>query len=194
MLVPSPHFNLQDASVHLDLLNGTDVNRALLSEQMIEWGVHNIFRLPSNMPVTVSQLSGSHYFHHHTVTLKTNSFNTQQAAYIDFRTDEFSVIILREKRLLLAQVYPYTSPEDVLYHLLKIFEQLDLSQREASLFLSGFIDENSALMRELNKYFLHATFEELSPGITISDSFQGYPSHFFNSISKLAACVSSEVN
>ena len=81
-----------------------------------------------------------------------------------------------------------------MFHLLKIFSVLDLSQRDVPVYVSGFIDENSALMKELHKYFLHASFGHLADGISLDDGFAEYPSHFFNSISNLAVCVLSEVH
>ena len=83
----------------------------------------------------------------------------------------------------------YTTHEDVLYYLLKCCQQLNLSQQQVYLFLSGLIEKDSALYRELYKYFIHLEFEQLANDIKLTDALTIHPPHYYSSISKLAACV-----
>jgi hypothetical protein len=104
--------------------------------------------------------------------------------YVDFRPDDFTVLLVKSSRLLLAQTYTYSTPEDVVYYLLKICAQLGLSQQELQLQVSGLIDSDSALYKELYQYFLNIEFRE--------SGWQGneYPAHFFTTLNDLARCAS----
>jgi hypothetical protein len=109
--------------------------------------------------------------------------------FIDFKQDEISVIILNESKLLLAQTFSYTTPEDVLYYLLKCCQQLGLSQQQVKVYLSGLIEKDSAIYRELYKYFIDLEFETLRNDIKLAEELKVHPEHYFSSISKLASCV-----
>ena len=83
----------------------------------------------------------------------------------------------------------YTAPDDVLYYLLKCCQQLNFSQQTMKVFLSGLIEKDSALYRELYKYFINLEFESLAREIKLTEALTIHPEHYYSSISKLAACV-----
>src|SRR6185295_4919111 len=99
------------------------------------------------------------------------------------------VVTVSFRKLLLAKTFSYTSPEDVLYYLLKCCRQLNLSQQTVKISLAGLIEKDSAVYRELYKYFINLEFESLSADVKLGESLSVHPEHYFSSISKLAACV-----
>ena len=109
--------------------------------------------------------------------------------FIDFKTAEFSVVIIKSNKLLLAKTFSYATPDDVLYYLLKCCQQLNISQQTVRLSLSGLIEKDSAVYRELYKYFINLEFESLPADIKLAEALTEHPPHYFSSISKLAACV-----
>jgi hypothetical protein len=97
--------------------------------------------------------------------------------------------MFKEGSLQLVQTFTYSSPEDVLYYLLKICKEFDMSQQEVKLSISGLIEKDSSIYRELYKYFIYPDFEILPDGISLADALNKYPDHYYSSISKLATCV-----
>jgi Protein of unknown function (DUF3822) len=85
---------------------------------------------------------------------------------------------------LLAQTYSYTAPEDIVYYLLRIVQQFALSAEEVTVILSGLIDKESALYKELYQYFLQIELR------SVSWNTGDYPAHFFSSLNDLARCES----
>ena len=146
--------------------------------------------MPSNRQATISRkfLNGK-FWHLYTVVLKNISAQQAESMIVDFKTDEFSLVILREGKLLLCQTFAYTTPDDVLYYLLKCCQHLSLSQQQTKIFLSGLIEKDSVLYRELYKYFIHLEFESLASDIKLAEELSAHPNHYYSSISKLAACV-----
>jgi hypothetical protein len=109
---------------------------------------------------------------------------------VDFKTGQFSVIVIKSGRFQLAQTFAYTEATDVLYYLLKICEKFSLSQQEVRLVLSGFLEKESSLYRELYNYFVNVFFQEIPDFIKLPSPFGKYPAYFFSSLFNLATCVS----
>lgn len=188
--IPSSVYKYEEGQLHLDTVYGKTVHTTVVSENVVGWNLHNVYRLPSSLQSAASWkfLSGK-FWSMYSVLLK-NYTSSGQSIAVDFKTDEFTVLIVSENKLLLAKTYSYSSPDDVLYHLLKACQQLGLSQQTVKLFLSGLIEKDSAIYRQLYKYFKNVEFESLSGGVKLSSELTDHPEHFYSSISKLAACVS----
>lgn len=188
--IPSVVYRNGNGDLHLNALYGKTVHANIISENIPAFNLYNVYRVPASLHASISRkfLSGK-FWHFYTVILKNFSSQVPQSMFVDFKTDEISVVILRENRLLFCQTFMYTTHEDVLYYLLKCCQQLNLSQQQVYLFLSGLIEKDSALYRELYKYFIHLEFEQLANDIKLTDALTIHPPHYYSSISKLAACV-----
>src|SRR5205814_6155262 len=133
----------------------------------------------------------SNFWHIYSIILKNGiQKNESGRLIVDFKTDSFCAVATKGDSLLLAQIFSYTRSGDVLYWLLKICEQLSLSQAEVNVILSGLIDKQSAVFKELYQYFLNVEFAPVENDIRMSGDFEEYPVHFFSSLYKLASCVS----
>ena len=89
-------------------------------------------------------------------------------------------------KLLISQHYNYTGHEDVLYYLLRTCQQYGLSQEMITLKVSGLIDKQSALYKELYQYFIHLELRD--PGWQLPSN--DIPAHYFTSLKDLFLCVS----
>ena len=188
--IPAAVYKYEYGQLHLDALHGKTIHTNTISENIPSLNLYNIYRLPATLHSSISRkfLSGK-FWHLYTVILKNLPSRQGGSIFIDFKTDEFSVVILKDNKLLLCQTFAYTAPEDVLYYLLKACQQLGLSQQQVQLFLAGLIEKDSALYRELYKYFINLEFESLSNEIKLTTALTIHPQHYYSSISKLAACV-----
>lgn len=169
----------------LKTIYGINGNEFVLTEVIPEWQLNNISAIPKETnDFLVQKFSSAKYFHAYTIGMKNIGVGVNFR--IDFRTDEFSLIVVKENKLLLAQTFMYSTPEDVLYYLLKTTQQFSFSQTEVKLLASGLIEKESALYNELNNYFLNTGFRNAE--WEISDGNE-YPSHFFTSLNDLAKCA-----
>ena len=189
--VPSVVYKYEDGQLHLDAVYGKSIHTTVVSENVPGWNFYTIYRLPTALQSAASWkfLSGK-FWNIYSVLLKNYPNSNADVMQVDFKTDEFSVLIVKENRLKLAKTFAYSAPEDVLYYLIKTCRQLDLSQQTCSLFLSGLIEKDSAIYRELYKYFVHVEFAPLTGEVKLAEALAVHPEHYFSSISKLAACVS----
>lgn len=154
------------------------------SEQVAAWQVQNLFTVPADVKHWISQkFPAARTWHQYSVSLHTmGSASPGGTVLVDIRKDDFTMLVVKEGRLLLAQVYTYETPEDVLYCLLRATEELGLSRENCELLLSGLVDQQSSLYKELYLYFISIGFRQ-------NDWNTGeYPSHFFTSLNDLARC------
>ncbi|HNR17200.1 MAG TPA: DUF3822 family protein [Chitinophagaceae bacterium] len=187
-LVSLTDFRQEESGTMLKALYGVNTESVVITEAIPEWQLYNVYSAPAELRQWLQQHFASALFRHQF------SFAFKQmdgrgnggSLYVDFRTDDFSVTAMRSSKLLLAQTYVYSTPEDVVYYLLKICSQFGLSQQEAEFHLSGLIDKQSALYKEIYQYFIHVDFREATWNVQGDE----YPNHFFTSLNDLARCVS----
>ena len=104
---------------------------------------------------------------------------------VDFRAKDFAIVAIKGNKFILAQSFEYSTPADVLYALLHICQQFSLSQQDVELLVSGLIDRDSALYKELYQYFVAVSFR----GADWTGNAE-HPAHFFTSFNDLAKCAS----
>ena len=187
-LVPVQHYKHEDAALLLKSIYGLNGNASVISEPISEWQVNNIYSVPKDLHEWISRkFDIGKYWHQHTLGAK-NIKGADDAGHllVDFRTEDFTVQAAAGGKLLLTQTFLYSTPEDVLYYLLKICQQFNLSQQLVQLSLSGLIDKQSALYKELYQYFIHIEFREAGWVNTDTE----FPAHFFTSLNDLARCAS----
>jgi hypothetical protein len=172
----------------LELMYGRLFNSQVMMENISSWQVSTFYAIPQDLYNWIGQKFPDCRFRHQYSLSVQNlaSPSSTGTLVIDFRTEEFSVIVAKDNKLLLFQTYSYSSPEDVIYYLLKICEQFQLTQELVEIKLSGLIDRNSALYKDLYQYFLHVEFRHS----TWSNKNDVYPEHFFTSLNDLAKCAS----
>ncbi|MCW3119156.1 MAG: hypothetical protein JWM28_3238 [Chitinophagaceae bacterium] len=190
--VPSKFYNYGDGKKMLQLMHGDEEGEAVLAEHLPEWQLYNVYEVPKPVYGWISRrFHSGKYWHSYTSSL--NNFLADAGSdsfLVDFKTGQFSVIVIKAGKFQLAQTFAYTEPADVLYYLLKICNEFSVSQKEVKLVLSGFLEKQSTLYRELYNYFVRVSFQQIPDFIKLSGSFEEYPAYFFSSLFKLATCAS----
>ncbi|HYM94118.1 MAG TPA: DUF3822 family protein, partial [Chitinophagaceae bacterium] len=189
MLIPGPFYRDGEPEVLLKTMYGTSKSSVVISEIIEGRQLYNSYAVPKKMQEWMSRkFPAAKYFHHYTCLMKNITAAGESGKLsIDFREKDFSIIAAKENKLLLAQTFLYSTPEDVVYYLLRICRQFSLSQMEVQISLSGLIEKQSALYRELYQYFIHLEFRNAGWAIAGADE---YPAHFFASLNDLTQCGS----
>ncbi len=167
-------------------------NTTSICEKINGQDIFTVYQVPASLHKSAEQLikpvAAKHFY---TLQLEqTDSENDKGIIAVNFLHKQFSAVVKKADKVLLAQTYDYSTPADVLYQLLKMVQVFELSQNETTLLLSGMIEKDSAMYKELYQYFAGIMFDENNYGVNSSDLLAEYPSHFFASLFKLSACVS----
>jgi Protein of unknown function (DUF3822) len=154
-----------------------------------EWQLVNLYAVPAR----VMQIISDHFpfvsFRHvYTPTLKaTNEVDASDQISIHIINKQFRVLVKKDNFLKLMQTFTFSVPMDVVYYLIKICNEFGMSQEETHLTISGFIDHESSLYKELYQYFINIDFANHDE---VGMPEHHYPQHFFTSLYNLASCVS----
>jgi len=191
VLIPAKFYRFEETQAMLESMYEKD-RHIVVSESIAEWQMYNAYQVPATIHQFLSRwYSTGHFWHVYSTILK---YGIEQQdggnLLVDFKTDSFSVVAIKDNSLLLAQIFSYTTSGDVLYWLLKICKQFLLSRDDVKLMMSGLIDKQSAVFKELYQYFRQIEFATIDNDIQASGDFDEYPGHFFSSLYKLASCVS----
>jgi hypothetical protein len=188
MMVPSAGFRQEDAGLLNSTLPGAGDTSLSITEWLAEWQLYNVYTAPGEIhALLMKKFPAARFWHQSTVGLKSiRAAAAEGCLQADFRHHDFSLIAVRSGKLLLARSFGYSTPEDVLYYLLKTCRQFSLSQNEVSLELSGLVDKQSALYKELYQYFSQIRLRENDWKMNDGE----FPAHFFTSLKDLSVCVS----
>jgi len=186
VLVPQEFYSTENFSDVWKEVHGVSSSKNIISEPVAEWQLNSVYAIPQDIQQFLSRRYPAASFKHFaTLGLKLKPEDEVRGVFqVNFAVDEFEVIAFKQGKLLLAEQFEYSTPPDVIYHLLNICEQYSLSQYEVQLKISGLVDKNSALYKELYQYFLNIDFREASW------THQDYPLHFFTQLNDIARCVS----
>ncbi|WP_430613011.1 DUF3822 family protein [Flavobacterium sp. JP2137] len=76
--------------------------------------------------------------------LRDNPNNGEIFAYAHLQEGRFELVVLKNDQLLLFNSYEYQTPEDFIYYILFVYEQLELNPESNALILLGSVDTESA--------------------------------------------------
>lgn len=188
ILVPEEYYQ---APLNAELLNsiyGDMPGNSCYTESVEGFDAVNIYRVPD----VVGNALSNRFFA--ATTRHSNSlqipFHKNKKLYCIVYNSYIKVMLFNQVTLQLVQLYDYTTPSDVAYHLLNVSAQHQLSPAETVLTLSGFIDKESNLYEELYRYFLNIEMDELPADVQLPDEMRAHPGHFFSFLISLATCVS----
>lgn len=167
---------------------GMSENTFVVSERVSEWQLTNVYLVNKDLWNWVQQNYPTAKFRHrYTLDLK-NALSVSKGGIlqVDFYNSGFTTMVSENNKLLFVGNFEYANTDDVLYILLKLCHLFSLTQDEVLLQLSGLIEQNSALYKELYLYFSNIKFRN----VTWQSNNADYPAHYFTSLNDLAACVS----
>ena len=89
------------------------------------------------------------------------------------------VVLIKDGKLFLIQSYTYQTADDVLYYLLNIAEQFQLSITETQVEVSGILDTKSHEFDYVEKLFKQISFSDLKEDNLFRNYIGEYPPHYF---------------
>lgn len=193
LFVPADFFKQENAATMLENMYGKDGEVMLVTEQIVESEMVNIYHVPANKYEWMNHhFTSAKFWHTYSVGIKNLLMLPGESSQLIIRFSPQKIIFsaFKNNTVQLVQSYDYETPDDVLFHALKITSLLGILQQEVRVTLEGLIDEQSAVYKKLHEYFSHLSFARLPDNIRLHKTFDQSPVHFFSTLFKLAACVS----
>ena len=105
--------------------------------------------------------------------LSQQKVDIKNSLQLQFYQSHFLVTATKNGALQLATVYAFATPHEAVYHIVNTLDKLEMTTEETTVYLSGFIDEASALYKEIYLYVGNLKFAQTG---RIKDE---YPAHYF---------------
>lgn len=182
--IPLEYYKKDDEIHFLDGRDEIKKYSSVFSDKIQGFQFYNVYAVPSDIDQYLTTLFKEYDRHnHYSLTIaKADIHANQQTIFVDFRKDQFAIVVFSSNKLLLARLFVYQTPEDVLYYLLNVTQQFGLSQDNLHLMISGLVDKDSALYKYLYQYFIHVDFRNAQWRTP------DFPLHYFTTLNDLALC------
>jgi len=186
VLVPVGLFNTSIADELLDVAFGNNTATRVNVENInVSPGIVNVYRSNENWPQILNNHFRAVTKRHIYSKLVEQTIEANENLSVQFYRNEIIIIAAKNSQLQLIRNFAYSNDADVLYHLLNVCKQVDMDASETTLRISGFINTDSMIFLQLQKYFGQLKLNNAPTGILPADQLKQYPLHYFTSIFKL---------
>ncbi len=187
VMIPFHLYDSKKNSNILSLIHGDlSATNVVLTDMILEKKVYNSYSVPVELINEISRRFPSAVTCHQFSGLVKNVAAEESKISIVFYPQKIVLILATEGNLQLLNTYYYKAPEDISYELLNICSQFKISN--IALEVSGLIERDSALFKELYKYFEEVNMAQPPQGIAFSENMAIFPSHYFSHFFVQASC------
>lgn len=115
---------------------------------------------------------------------------TDKRIFIYVREEAFNLMIFEKKQLVYSNAFHFNAPEDFVYFVIFVMEQLNLNPEEVPVTLLGNIDTDSPQFELIFKYVRNIDFASRSETSDYSYVFNDVPGHSFYPLLNPGLCGS----
>lgn len=180
-LVPFPLFDKKKLKNYFDFNHKLSQYEELHFNKLDKTGAYNIFAIPSEITTLLVNHFPEIRFYNQVSTFVENTVIKAQSlklklplVQVNFNSKFFDIAVVISGKLTIFNSFTYDNVNDFIYHILNVYNLLDLKASNTYLNISGGIYKNSDFHDEMLRYFPEAKFAKL-------DSATGY---MFNDISE----------
>ena len=190
LIIPVEKFNTAAAEDYLSLVFGESNFHDNKQDTLLSGDMVNAYRIRKS----VHELMGRHfvlYKPHHSCSKLLDDLGRREqmpAAFvkIQFYSNHFLFLFVKEKKLQLLRAFSYQSDDDILYHVLNVTQQFGINKKDSQLEISGVFDTTSVLHQQFGKLFSQISFDNIPSDTELASALAAYPAHYFTPFYKLA--------
>ncbi len=187
-LIPRQYYDGYANEDYLNLIYGNTVNSQILTDEIEKKQIMNVYRA-NNPLVMVLNKFFPHAKYCHSGSLQLQLFiQMEDTLHCIVYNRQIKILFYKNGKLQLLQYYAYGTAADMLYCLLNICSQHDVSPATVRLIMYGLIEQNSNLYKEIYNYFLNVEMASLPEAISLSEEIKQHPPHFFAHLIIPALC------
>jgi len=183
-LVPNPLYQEDRKKTYLKFNTSLQGDELIGVDEIKSQDVKNVFALPSALKDKLDSFFNNISYHHFSSglidsLLAQNKNQTGKKLYVHIQSTHFETIVIEEKGLLFYNTFNHHSPEDFIYYLLFVCEQLQLNPEKIEVLLLGEVEKNSSIYSLAQKYIRNIKLGARSEDAYYSYQLQTFPKHFY---------------
>jgi len=182
-LVPDPYFDQKELKNYLKHNVKTLYNDYITFDDITLINAKNVYIPFVNINNYLFQNFGSFQFQHHSTILidkilAYNKNNTDRTMYVQVFKNSINIIVAQKDELVLYNSFDYKTPEDFLYYILFVAEQLEMNPDQFELIFLGDINDSDKNYELTYKYVRNISFiESKSAFFNDADEFTNYSNY-----------------
>lgn len=187
VLIPFSLYNSRENSNVLNLIHGDlQSNVSVLTDIIPKNRIYNCYRVSAPvLSVLKSKFPGAENIHQYSVLLQQVPAAGDKLLII-FYPKKVVIMLTKNGNTQFINTFSYDTAADVLYILLNTCKQFEVENIAVE--ISGMIEINSALSKEIHQYFNTISFAERPAGHNYSEEITKHPSHYFSHIFAVDSC------
>ena len=187
ILVPVSLNKEEDKEYLFDLMHGQQKNELHVKDFVVQQRLVNHYAVGHILGHLLNQHFPKGEWRHVQSLLLTKSAAGGIRITATIWFNELQLTAERNGQWILLQSYKYHTPEDVLYYILNMIQQLEFSQEDTTVVVQGMIDQRSKLYDVLDQYILNLQLnDELQFQFPATTEEQ--PVHLSASLDQILSC------
>lgn len=183
-IVPAPLFEESKKSMYLKFNTSLTEEELVIVDDIKNLDAKNVFAIPLMLKTKLGALFPNVTYHHcSTVLIESllaqSKNQSVKKLFVHVQLSHFEAIVVEGKNLLFYNTFNYQTPEDFIYYLLFVYEQLQLNPETIEAVLLGDIEKNSETYLLSQKYIRNLRFGERSETADYSYQLQTLSKHTY---------------
>lgn len=195
-LIPPALFEESEKNTYLNFSVEPEAEENVLFDRLTRLEIVNIFAVNNTLHDQITGFfPGAKVCHLSSVLIEGIWMNfknliTDKRIFIFVREEAFNMMIFEKKQLVYSNAFHFRTPEDFIYYVIFVMEQLNLNPEEIPVTLLGNISTNSAHFDLIYKYVRNVDFALRSESASYSYVFDDVPGHSFYPLLNPVLCGS----
>jgi len=114
--------------------------------------------------------------------LQYKNAGSDKKMFVNVRTTFIDIIVLEKNKVQFFNSFQYHTPDDFIYFIIFVIEQLNLNPETINLIFSGMINKNSSLFENVYQYVRNLSFQKIPSVHKYSYIFSELPAHYYYSL------------
>lgn len=184
LIVPAKKYNRESTETYLTAIYG-DNNQVITNADLvnIEDNPVTVYRCAASLNHTIKNHFVSFTYKNIYTKILENLFGKERMLMemikVQFYQKTMLVVVIYDNKLMLIQTYNYSSPEDIIYYLLNIVQEFNLSVKSTPVEVSGLIDVSSRHFELLENIFGRLSLEVIANDHLFTEHFNGNQAHWY---------------
>jgi len=194
LVVPAPFFKKELINDYLGFQQLDKLNETPCFDFIKNLDSYNLYTVNNEILSTLSKQYPSASFRHSSsifieFLLTENRHSDGSKVFVSVYTTYFDVVVLKAGKLILSNRFYYSNASDFIYHLLWVYEQLELDNEKVSCVFYGDVESASEIFSISGKYIKKVSLGERNKQSTYSTALAILPHHKYRSLFTQYLCV-----
>ena len=183
-LVPRKFYIEAEKPLYLKNLTEEDSRNMIDSDSIDTLDLVNVYSAEKNLISLIQAIFPKAKYYHNTTSLllgfeRTAKHSQVPQVFANIRDNCVQIFFFTQQKPVLANVFPFKTSQDIIYHILLVYEQFKLNPDETPLVLSGTVTQDSDIYRYIYRYIRHVNFISIPNSLHLGQQFTGIPQHFY---------------